>query len=162
MQGERLKDSSSFKKIAEMKPSKEEVRNLYDGYKDLLDKHNKEIKATGLRKLLTLGGWDKFSTKIESENIDLVVSRVKSKKSNKHLVIDIGEKTNLDESIRLQLSKNGTASLIHPGCSLLDEALSKVLGRESPTKKGLSRYVEALDFAEKKLAESPQNNSNQV
>jgi hypothetical protein len=149
---------------AEIKPSKEDVIHLYNGYRNLLDNYSERVEAEGLKKFFTLGGWDKFSTKVEIEgkNIDLGVLRVNSNRSNKPLIVDVGERTDFDESISLQLSKNGTASLIYSGRSLLDETLDKVLGRESPAKKNLSLYVEALDIVKKKFPDFPQNNPNKV
>jgi len=150
----------------EIRPSREDIENLYNGYKDLIDNHGGSgDKIKGVGALLSFGLEKiKISTKItiEGKSILLVVSQLRTKKSKKgSIIIGIDTGKNDGELVYLELSEKHVRWM-YPERSLLDEALGKVLGRNVPTKKDLNIYFNALDIAKEQFAESSRNNSNKV
>jgi hypothetical protein len=150
---------------AEIKPSKEDIGNLYNGYKDLLDNYGGSgDKIKGVGAVLSFGLKKiKITTEVavEGKNTPLVVSQLRTKTSKGHVIVDMGTRTDYGELVYLELSKKRT-NWMYPERSLLDDALGKVLGRKFPTKKEIDIYSDALNAAKKQLTESSQNNSNQI
>jgi len=149
----------------EIRPSKGDIGNLYNGYKDLLDNYGGNgDKIKGVGGVLSFGLKKiKITTEVAVENKDipLVVSQLRAKKSKDHIIINMGTRTDRGELVYLELSKKRT-SWMYPERSLLDDALGKVLGRKFPTKKEIDIYSNALNAAKKQLTKSSQDNSNQV
>jgi len=150
---------------AGIKPSKEDIENLYNGYKDLLDNfggNGSKIKGVGA--ILSFGLKKiKITTEmaVEGKNIPLVISQLRTETSKGHVIVDMGTRTNRGELVYLQLSKN-RAGWMYPERSLLDDALGKILGKKFPTKKEIDIYSNALGAVKKQLTESSQNKPNQI
>jgi hypothetical protein len=152
-------------KTTEVRPSKEDIENLYNGYKDLLDKYGGDgDKIRGVGAVLSFDLKKvKITTEVavEGKNIPLVVSQLRTKASKGRVIVNMDTRTDCGELVYLELSKKRT-SWMYPERSLLDDALGKVLGRKFPTKKEIDIYSDALNAAKKQLTESSQNNSNQI
>ena len=152
-------------KTTEVRPSKEDIENLYNGYKDLLDKYGGDgDKIKGVGAVLSFGlKRIKITTEVavEGKNIPLVVSQLRTKTSKGHVIVDMGTRTDHGELVYLELSKKRT-DWMYPERSLLDDALGKVLGRKFPTKKEIDIYSNVLGAVKKQLTESSQDKSNQV
>ena len=150
---------------AEIKPSKEDIGNLYNGYKDLLDNYGGSgDKIIGVGSVLSFGLKKiKITTEmaVEGKNIPLVISQLRTETSKGHVIVDMGTRTNRGELVYLQLSKN-RAGWMYPERSLLDDALGKILGKKFPTKKEIDIYSNVLGAVKKQLTESSQDKSNQV
>lgn len=149
--------TTSLTQIAEINPSIEDVINLRNGYKKLLDENGHESKGKSMlifrmgllvnrsRAIEFLG-----KVEIDDKSIPIHVWQFRNKTPEREsLYINMGMRTNGGELVVLELSSLGGAMARwkHPQRGGMYDAP----GDDVPTKKDLALHVEALELLKKQL-----------